>query len=213
MESINRQKSQELWLREGDRNSKFFHLSMVIRRRRRRNRINAIQDGQTWLFEEEEIAKYLRANFEELFTSDLPNNNSKIEDLFIPCITDEENALLTRIPYEEEIKGCIWNLHPLKSLGLDGFPIIFYMKLWEIIKDKVINFVQECFKRKAFPPNVNRTFIVLILKTDHPFCFNHFCLISLCNFSYKIVAKIIVEILSGLLDRFILPNQGAFVKG
>ena len=40
-----KQKSQELWLKEGDRNTKFFHLSTIIRRRL--NHINAIksEDG------------------------------------------------------------------------------------------------------------------------------------------------------------------------
>ena len=40
-----KQKSQELWLKKGDRNTKFFHLSTIIRRRL--NHIKAIksEDG------------------------------------------------------------------------------------------------------------------------------------------------------------------------
>ena len=40
-----KQKSRELWLKEGDRNTKIFHLSTIIRRRR--NHIDAIkyEDG------------------------------------------------------------------------------------------------------------------------------------------------------------------------
>ena len=49
-----KQKSRELWLREGDRNSKFFHLSTVIRKRN--NRINEIKlDDGSWLHGREQI--------------------------------------------------------------------------------------------------------------------------------------------------------------
>jgi hypothetical protein len=49
-----KQKSRELWLWEGDRNSKFFHLSTVIRRHS--NRINEIKlDDGSWLHGREQI--------------------------------------------------------------------------------------------------------------------------------------------------------------
>ena len=73
--------------------------------------------------------------------------------------------------------------------------------------------MHECFRLRKIPDNANRTFIVLIPKVKSAANFNKFRPISLCNFSYKIVAKIITLRLSGLLERIISPNQGAFVKG
>lgn len=43
-----KQKSRELWLKEGNRNTKFFHLYTIIHRRQ--NKIDAIkQDDGTWV--------------------------------------------------------------------------------------------------------------------------------------------------------------------
>lgn len=42
-ESIIRQKSRDIWLKESDKNTKFFHLRTVTKRRL--NRVNAIKDG------------------------------------------------------------------------------------------------------------------------------------------------------------------------
>lgn len=73
--------------------------------------------------------------------------------------------------------------------------------------------VQECFTKRYMPSLLNRTLIVLITKTKNPSTFNHFRLISLCNFVYKIVVKILAARLRMYLGKIISPNQGAFVEG
>lgn len=65
LESILRQKSRETWLKEGDKNSKFFHISITVKRRR--NRIMAIKNGKDWISEEEGIKNYFIENFNILF--------------------------------------------------------------------------------------------------------------------------------------------------
>lgn len=120
--------------------------------------------------------------------------------------------MLMQQPTEDEIKESICMLHPLKSLGRDGFLGIFLRNYWETVKGKVVNFVQ-CFRKGTFPSSVNKTFIVHITKTPQVVCFDHFRPINLCNFSYKIVENILGTRLSKIMDRVISPNQRAFVKG
>lgn len=66
--------------------------------------INAIQNGDKWLFKEQDIADYFKDNFDNLFTSDHPHHNFEIEELIHSCISEEENSALIRIPQKEEIK-------------------------------------------------------------------------------------------------------------
>lgn len=122
----------------------FFHLSTVIRRRR--NRIEAIKDATTWIQKEAKIYKYFKEKFEELFTSSSPNLSHEIDELIPKCIMEEDNLFLNRVLLEEEIKDCVWDLHPLKSPGLDGFLCIFFQSYWSIVKAKLISFVKECFR-------------------------------------------------------------------
>lgn len=76
----------------------------------------------------------------------------------------------------------------------------------------VVNFAQECFRLKVMSHNINKTFLILIPKSNQPTYFNHFKPISLCNFVYKVVSKILTERLNCLMGKFILPQQGAFLE-
>lgn len=60
---------------------------------------------------------------------------------------------------------------------------------------------------------MNKTFIVLIPKTTKALNLNHYLLISLCNFAYKVVAKIMAKRLGRVVEKLVSPNQRAFVKG
>jgi hypothetical protein len=59
----------------------------------------------------------------------------------------------------------------------------------------------------------NSTFLALFPKEKGSSSFDIFRPISLCNVSYKIMAKIISNRLKPLLNSLILPKQGGFVEG
>lgn len=121
---IFKQKSRENWLMEGDKNSKFFHASTLIRRCR--NHIGVIKEKDNWLAGKKDIGPYFLKEFSKLYESNIPVLPSDLSNLITLCISEEDNKGLIQIPSCDEIKEIVWSMHPLKSPGPDGFPGIFY---------------------------------------------------------------------------------------
>ena len=205
-----RQKSKELWLKLGDKNSKFFHLSTIIRRRR--NNIDAIKNEEgTWIRESGQIRDNFRENFINLFKEEEVYFLEHLDHLVLRCITEEENKGLICIPTSKEIKDVLFQMQDLKAPGLDGFSAMFYKQLWPTVGNDVIKAVTSYFTVGSMPKEVNSSLIVLIPKLSNPLSVNHYRSISLCNVVYKIISKLLVGKLRPLLDKLISPSQSAFI--
>lgn len=159
------------------------------------------------------INEYFLGKFREVFTSSYPVTPTSLDGLQFPQVSKETNKMLMAIPSKAKIKECTSALHPLKALGPDGFPGIFYCHYCETVKRQVLAFIHESFRTRSISKGLNKSFIVLIPKTTHATYFNHFRPISLCNFSYKIFSKIITMRLKNLIPQLISPNQKAFAEG
>lgn len=72
--------------------------------------------------------------------------------------------------------------------------------------------MQECFHLKAISTTVNKTLMVLIPNIKGPSKINQFRPISLCNFAYKVVSKILASKLNQIMHKIISDNQSAFFK-
>lgn len=149
-------------MKEGDKNSKFFHASILIRRQK--NSVLAIKDGDRWLHERAQIGDYFIKKFQDLYNSSPYIELTGIEELLDKQVGQEENEALLRVPEEDEIKATILGLHALKSLGPDGYLGIFYRRYWSIVKEQVVKVVHEVFKTQNVTKGLNRMFIVLIPK-------------------------------------------------
>uniref|UniRef100_A0A803Q031 Reverse transcriptase n=1 Tax=Cannabis sativa TaxID=3483 RepID=A0A803Q031_CANSA len=131
LERIWKQKSREHWVCKGDGNTKFFHASTVIRRRR--NTIESVNNDGTWLHNREDIGNYMRNQFIKVYDTQHTVIEDDFDSLFSELVSEEENLSICRMPTAEEIKQVVFALHPLKSPGPDGFSGIFYRKYWRIV--------------------------------------------------------------------------------
>lgn len=74
-------KSRINWLGEGERNTPFFHISILVRRKR--NQINAIKNGVgEWIFDDREIMNVIRKGFEDLFTTSKSFSDKRVSTPF-----------------------------------------------------------------------------------------------------------------------------------
>jgi hypothetical protein len=119
---------------------------------------------------------------------------------------------LCLIPDEKEIFLAISDLGLNKAPGPDGMTGLFYKSYWPIVKESVVNSVQSFFRGGFLLKEFNHTNIALIPKIDNPHLVHHFRPISLINFNYKIISKILSNRLKPILHKIISPSQFAFLK-
>ncbi|KAL2252965.1 UNVERIFIED_CONTAM: hypothetical protein Sindi_0091200 [Sesamum indicum] len=79
--------------------------------------------------------------------------------------------------------------------------------------EEVILAVLDFFNMNRLLKQINTTLLTLIPMVHSPMTVGDFRPISCCNVLYKIIAKLIVQRLSVILDKLISPCQAAFVTG
>jgi hypothetical protein len=209
---LSRKKSREIMLKDGDRNSRYFHISAVVRRRK--NSIDTIRGEEgVWLVKLLDIREFVVSNFQKLFSEEDVYFPQDLENLVCPAISVSENERLCQIPTPAEIKEVVFSMQSLKSPGPNGLPPLFYKKYWQIVGSSVIKAIQNFFLIGKLLKEINNSFIVLIPKIQNPSTINHYRLISLCNTSYKIISKLLVDRLRAVLPNLISPAQLAFISG
>ncbi|XP_077232359.1 uncharacterized protein LOC143869136 [Tasmannia lanceolata] len=208
-ESLFHQKSRVDWLNLGDSNTEYFHSAMSMRRNQ--NQIQAIEDDNGELCTEPKgIADILVNHFSCLLNHNCPMTG----DLPAPQykLSPDDARDLVRPFQAEEIKEVVFKCDGNRAPGPDGFNGVFFKHFWYLIATEVVEAIHYFFRTGNLLPAFNTTFIALIPKCSGASSPNHFRPISLCNFFYKIISKLLASRLSKVLNRIVSPNQSAFIK-
>ncbi|XP_057873436.2 uncharacterized protein LOC131079489 [Cryptomeria japonica] len=138
-----RQRSRSLWLKAGDRNTRFFHITTL--KHRAANRIDYILKNKTKLEKEDEISEAGVELFKELLKADPmldPEAQNLMAESIPKVLSEDQNRSLAAIPSNEEIKNTVFSFDGNKASGPNGFPMFFFQTFWDIVEKDVTNVVK-----------------------------------------------------------------------
>jgi len=128
-ESYWRKNSRSLWLKEGDRNTSYFHKQVEARKHFKA--VIEIQVQNTTVSEPEDIRKATFETFKSLYTE---NKSAGIVPQMYPLsvvpklINNDINRNLLEEVSQQEIKEVLDQMHPDKAPGPDGFTARFFQQ-------------------------------------------------------------------------------------
>lgn len=128
--------SKVLWLKDGDRNTRLFHSKAS--QRRRRIYITKLHDASGRLCTRPSQINDIITNFyQELFTMGGPSSFEEVIDTIPQVVSPKMNAKLIADFTIDEVEAAIRQMAPLKALGPDGMPSLFYQNYWSLIGSDV----------------------------------------------------------------------------
>ncbi|GAV84205.1 hypothetical protein CFOL_v3_27649 [Cephalotus follicularis] len=114
VEIMCRHRSRVFWLKDGDRNTKFFHAKAS--QRRRRNQIIGIKDDQgVWSDNETVYQQTIKSYFQNIFASDHPVELHRVLNYVDTEVTDAMNRELSADFSRKEIETVLHQINATKA--------------------------------------------------------------------------------------------------
>ena len=116
-ESLMRQKARIRWIKEGDCNTRYFHLLMNARRTK--DAIRGLLIDGSWVDDPIKVKKEICSFFNNRFIE--PDQcRPVLNGISFRAIGQQQNDMLVGAFLEEEIRAAVWDCGSEKSPGPDG---------------------------------------------------------------------------------------------
>ncbi|KAM0881175.1 hypothetical protein ACQ4PT_033121 [Festuca glaucescens] len=208
--TIARQRARVEGIKDVDTTTKFFRIQAS--KRRRRNHIVALRDGDQVAYDQDEKEGLVTAFFVELLGRAQPRSHDlSLDAIGLPTVDlSELEAQFT----EDEVWAAVRAMPANKSPGPDGLTWEFFRACWSTIKDDILDAVRVVsLGRDRGLDRLNSAFITLIPKREGAADLKDFRPISLVHSFAKLITKVMSLPLAPRMAELVGCNQSAFIRG
>ena len=199
-----------------EKNSKYF---LSLEKRNYKNKcINKLKVNGKDIFSESKILEEEMKFYKNQYTSKQSvHNYSGDIDFFrndlIPKLSDAEKNICDASISDEECTKVLKTFKNNKSPGTDGLTAEFYKFFWIDIRKYVLESFEYSFESGTLSIDQRRGILTLIPKKDKDrTLLANWRPLSILNFDYKLLAKIIAQRMKTFLPNLIDPDQTGYVS-
>lgn len=203
-----RQRARCKWLREGDKNTCYFHAKASARCRR--NRVEAINSGDGRIVTGIQIKDVFLQHLISSLGQTGSTLNFRPEALYV---RNEELSDMNEPFSYQEVTMAVKALAPNKASGPDGLTSEFMQKNWIVLSAQVMEIMQAFHANSIDLSLINKANVVFIPKKDSLEFVTDFRPISIVNIVPKLISKILASRLACKMPELISPYQTACIKG
>ncbi|XP_058733392.1 uncharacterized protein LOC131605001 [Vicia villosa] len=159
------QRSRAKWLTDGDRNTKYFHIKAV--KRRRKNKISRIKDENgNWIEDSNQIKSLSTYYFQKLFTTNTNTCDWFQTEISYPYIDIYSLYILDQEVSNVDIKEDLFDMSPRKAPGPDD--IRFLAKSLSIALKSALTKSSRLSKPDLFQGGTSRRMSLLLMRCYIP---------------------------------------------
>ena len=196
-------------LKEGDANTRYFHLR--VNHRRRKNFIHCLKHNNGWVTEHGQKENIVHQHFTKIAKKGPPRNiDINWEILPTPgCDLRDLDEPFS----EEEVKAAVFDMPGDKAPGPDGFTSAFFKACSNTVKDDIMMTINHFASLHASHFHwLNFANVALLPKKDGAEDITDFRPISLIHAVAKIIAKLMSNRLAPHMNDLVSQAQSAFIK-
>ena len=129
--------------------------------------------------------------FSNIFKSNGITDASSIVEAVQPMVTKSMNKGLVQEFLAAEVVKALKQMHPKKSPGPNGIPLLFYQHYWSLVGNCITQTILDFLNHGIIPPKFNETHVVLIQKIKNPTKITQYKPINLSNVVSRITSKVL----------------------
>jgi Reverse transcriptase (RNA-dependent DNA polymerase) len=128
-------------------------------------------------------------------------------------VTEQARLELEKPFTMNELKDAVFGSNASGAPSPDGFTFAFYQHFWELVQDDLILLLTRFYNNSLHVVKINHVMLCLLPKEFETSIIQKFRLISLLDYSYKIISKIFTNKLDHMVHNIVDEEHATFIQG